>query len=161
MMGDMPGYMHEVGMMDMPPDVMPPMEGHMGQHGPSYVPPPPYPIPGENHAMPDVCKSALDEVEGDICTKIIMIRILTIDGEEVSDGIMEWDRMICHRNDNAHRHEVCKVLRFFHLWICHIECVHTQMALFALGVIRVVTVGGFGGVCWSSLQDIRHVFLIS
>ena len=54
-MGEMPGYMHEMGMMDMPPDVMgmPPMEGHMGQHGPGYVPPPPYPMPGHS----PVCSS--------------------------------------------------------------------------------------------------------
>jgi len=47
MMGEVPDYMHDMGMVDMTPDMMGmhPMEGGP-VHGSGYVPPPPYGMMG-------------------------------------------------------------------------------------------------------------------
>lgn len=50
MMGDMPGYMHDMGMMDVSGEMMSgmgPMDGQMmSGHGPGYNVPPPYALGG-------------------------------------------------------------------------------------------------------------------
>lgn len=92
---DVPGYVHEMGMMDMPPEAMgmPPVEGPMG--GPGYVPPPPYPLPGLHAVV--VSHSLVMQVVPGMSMMITMIIRTCAEG---SDGI-QWIKMTYHRSDRG------------------------------------------------------------